>query len=85
MIGIGANNSPFEVKHFRDTYEIPFPLFPDGDMAIYAALGGDIRTPYFIGLKVMEKGTHEIFFTQLGGFEKADEFLRLIIKESGLK
>ena len=74
LIGIGANNSLFEVKHFRDTYQIPFPLFADGDMAIYNALGGKLRTPYFIGLKIKDKGAHEVFFTQLGGFEKADAF-----------
>jgi hypothetical protein len=85
LIGIGANNSPFEIKYFRDTYQVPFPLFPDGDMAIHTALGGEVRTPYFIGLKIKEKGTHEIFFTQLGGFEKADAFLKTIIKASGLK
>lgn len=85
MIGIGANNGPFEVKHFRDTYQVPFPLFPDGDLAIHTALGGEIRTPYFIGVKIKDEETHEIFFSQLGGFKKADEFLQLIVKESGLE
>ena len=73
------------MKHFRDTYQIPFPLFPDGDLAIHTALGGEIRTPYFIVVKIMDEGTHEIFYTQLGGFKKADEFLQLIVKKSGLK
>ena len=73
------------MKHFRETYQIPFPLFPDGDLAIYTALGGEIRTPYFIGVKIKANGSHEIFYTQLGGFKKADEFLQLIVKKSGLK
>lgn len=85
LVGIGANNSPFEVKHFKDTYQVPFPLFPDGDMAIHNALGGEVRTPYFIGLKIKEKGAPEIFFTQLGGFKNADAFLHTIVKASGLK
>jgi hypothetical protein len=85
LIGIGANNSPFEVKHFRDTYQIPFPLFPDGDMTIHSELGGEVRTPYFIGLRLKKKAVPEIFFTQLGGFEKADAFLQVIVKASGLQ
>lgn len=85
LIGIGANNSPFEVAYFRKTYQIPFPLFSDGDMAIFNALGGQVRTPYFIALKVKKKGMHRIFFTHLGGFDKAQTFLQSIIKASGLK
>ena len=85
LIGIGANNSAFEIKHFKDTYQVPFPLFPDGDMAIHNALGGEVRTPYFMGLKIKGKAAPEIFFTHLGGFKKADAFLDTILKASGLK
>jgi len=85
LIGLGANNSTFEVDFFRKSYDVPFPLFADGDMAIYNALGGELRTPYFMGVKIKEKGSAEIFYTLLGGFENPEEFLQVIIKESGLE
>jgi peroxiredoxin len=85
LIGLGANNSTFEVDFFRKSYEVPFPLFADGDMAIYNALGGELRTPYFMGVKIKEKGSVEIFYTLLGGFENPEEFLQVIIKQSGLE
>jgi thiol-disulfide isomerase/thioredoxin len=85
LIGIAANNSAFEVEFFMKSYDVLFPLFADADMAIYNALGGEIRTPYFIAVKTTEKGIPEIFHTHLGGFEDTDQFLQLIIQESGLK
>lgn len=85
LIGIGANNSAFEVEFFRKSYDVLFPLFADDDMAIYNALGGEIRTPYFMAVKISEKGTSEIFHTHLGGFEDVDQFLQQIVQESGLQ
>jgi peroxiredoxin len=83
VIGIGAGNTPFEVGVFRDNYKIPFPLFSDGDFSIHKSLG-EVRTPYFIGIKIKEDGTHEIFYSKLGGFKKADDFLELMLKLSGM-
>ena len=84
VVGIGVGNSSFEIGVFAKKYKIPFPLFPDADYSIHQRLG-EVRTPYFIGVKIKKDGTHEVFYSKLGGFRKADDFLQLMVKSSGLK
>lgn len=84
IIGIGASNSEFEVGHFRDTYAIEFPLFPDQDLSIYKSLSG-AGTPGFIGIRIDAKGTSgpQIVLRQSGGFHSKDEFLATLIGYAG--
>jgi peroxiredoxin len=84
LIGIGAGNSSYEVEVFKKTYNIPFPLFPDKDFTIHKACG-EVRTPYFIVVKINEDGTHQIVHAQLGDYPGAESFLELVLKASGLK
>ena len=84
LIGIGVTNDAFEVEYFRKTYNVPFPLFEDEDSVILEQLGIE-ATPFFIGVKINDDGTNEVFYTLLGAFERADGFLDLILKESRLK
>lgn len=84
LIGIGAGNTLNEVQTFKNICETPFPLFPDEDFAIHEAIGG-VRTPYFIGINIHESGTHNIFYSELGGFRDAQTFLESIISASELK
>jgi thiol-disulfide isomerase/thioredoxin len=84
LIGIGAGNSPYEVEVYKKTYNVPFPIFPDKDFAIHEACG-EVRTPYFMVVKINEDGTHQIVHNQLAGYPGAESFLELVLKASGLK
>ena len=84
LIGIGAGNTPFEVGVYKKTYAVPFPLFPDQDFTIHKACG-EVRTPYFIVVKINEDGSHLIVHSQLGEYPGAKPFLELVLKSSGLK
>jgi peroxiredoxin len=84
LIGIGAGNSPYEVDVFRKTYDVPFPLFPDKDFVIHKACG-EVRTPYYMVVKINEDGTHQIVYSQLGEYPGAEKFLELVLNVSGLK
>jgi peroxiredoxin len=84
LLGIGAGNSEYEVGVFKKKYHVAFPLFPDGDFKIYDVIG-EVRTPYFIGVKINSDGSHQVFYSKLGAFESVDRFLNQIIQLSGLK
>jgi len=84
LLGIGVGNSAFEVGVFRKKYNIPFPLFPDGDFVVHKLLG-EVRTPYFIGVKIGLDGSHQVIHSRLGAFESVEKFLDEIVKASDLK
>jgi len=83
MIGIGVGNTPLEVDVFKKTYKVSFPLFPDTDYAIHKACG-EVRTPYFIGVKIKADGSLNVFLTKEGGFKDPTQILKQIITSSGL-
>ena len=84
LIGIGAGNSSYEVEVFKKTYNVPFPLFPDKDFVIHKACG-EVRSPYYMVVKINDNGTHQIVHTQLGDYPGAEPFLEIVLKASGLK
>jgi peroxiredoxin len=83
IIGIGTGNTPFEVSFFQKKYEVDFPLFSDEDLSIHRILG-ELRTPYFIGVKINRDGSNEVFYSRLGQFRDVDSFLKRIIELSGI-
>ncbi len=83
LIGIGAGNSRYEVEVFKKTFHTPFPLFPDDDFEIHEALG-DVRTPYFIAIRIKRDGTHTVIHSELDSFKDAKTFLELMLEASGL-
>jgi len=84
IIGIGINNSLFETDIFKKKYKVEFPLIPDGDFKLHKIMG-QVRTPYFIVVKLSGGKNPEVIYSRLGALENNDLFLAQIIKSAGLK
>ena len=84
IIGIGIGNSQFETDIFKKKYTVAFPLIPDADFKLHKIMG-EVRTPYFIVVK-LNSGKHpEVIYSKLGALENNDIFLEQIVKSSELK
>jgi thiol-disulfide isomerase/thioredoxin len=83
LIGIGAGNSQTEIEVFKQNHNIPFPVFPDLDFSIHKALG-EVRTPFFIVIKINRDGSHKIVYTHLGGLTDIQGLLDLMYEAYGI-
>jgi peroxiredoxin len=77
IIGIGVGNSEFETDYFRKSYDIRFPLFADPDFVVHK-LVGEVRTPYFIVIRLNKDGSHAVVYSKLGSIGDPAEFLKSI-------
>ena len=84
LIAIGVGNNVLEAEVFKQTYQIPFPIFSDENYEIHQALG-EVRTPFFIALKTNGDGYQDIVHTHLGGLTDARGFLDLMVEAYGMK
>lgn len=85
FIGIGAGNSSFEVDFYKDTYQVPFPLFSDDDFVIHKQLN-EVGTPHFIGLRItpgIGKG-YTVFYSRSGEMGDPVAFIDRLVALSGL-
>jgi len=83
IIGVGAGNNPYEVGVFKKKYQVPFPLFADADFIIHKKLG-DVRTPYFIVIRIMPDGSHRVVYSKLGSFGDPARFLNDVLTMTGI-
>ncbi|OPY09993.1 MAG: thiol-disulfide oxidoreductase [Syntrophaceae bacterium PtaB.Bin038] len=83
IIGIGAGNSVYEVDVFRKRYNVPFPVFPDPEYDIHKKCG-EVRTPFFIAVRLNANGTQDVTYARLGGFGEIPAFLGTLKKSAGL-
>ena len=69
IIGIGVGNNQTQVDHFREEFNIPFPILPDPQMIIHHAVGGG-RTPFTIFVRLGPAAQYGVVArTQLGAHE----------------
>ena len=84
LIGIGAGNSQFEVNTFKKKYKVAFPLIPDGDFKIHKIVG-EVRTPYFMVMKLNSSKKLEVVYSRLGAHENVEAFLAEVVKLGDVK
>jgi len=85
MLGLGAGNSAFEVNAFRKQFEIPVPLFQDGDYALHKTFG-NVYTPTYMLLKPAPGGKgFQVLHLQEGPFANGEEFLENMLRVSGVQ
>lgn len=82
MIGIGMGNTPFEVDIFKRNFKVPFPLFPDADFTIHKKIG-EVRTPYFIAVRIDKGKSHIITYAKRGGLGDPEKFLDALLAKTG--
>jgi len=74
LIGVGRGNTPFEVRKFREKYQIPFPLVADEDRLI-SNRWNIRRTPTFLAVALGRNQTPRLLFRHEGHIGDTASFL----------
>jgi hypothetical protein len=45
---------------------------------------GAVRTPYFTCIRIKSDGSHEVFYSEVGGAKDADQLMKKLLENSGL-
>jgi peroxiredoxin len=83
IIGIGVGNSAYETDFFRKKYSVPFPVIADPEFIAYKKIGGNVRTPYFFGVRTGEG--LKVVYSAKGSLGDPEQFLKSLIKSAELK
>lgn len=79
ILGMGVGNTPFEVATFKKKYKVEFPLISDADFKVHKIVG-EVRTPYFIVVKLNGPKKLEVVYSRLGAHENVEVFLAEVVK-----
>lgn len=83
LLGVGAGNNPYEVGVFKKKYQVPFPLFHDADFTVHKKMG-EVRTPYFVVIRIMPDGSNRVLYSKLGSFGEPVNFLNSVVSMAGI-
>lgn len=84
ILGIGVGNTQFEVNTFKKKYKVEFPLIPDNDFIIHKIVG-EVRTPYFMVVKLNGAKKLEVVYSKLGAHENVEAFLAEVVQLAGIQ
>jgi peroxiredoxin len=75
IIGIGTGNTEAEVEHFRQSYNVPFPLFADLEFKLGRAITANLRAPMFVSVKNTAGKRFQVVQTHMGSFKGLSDLL----------
>lgn len=78
ILGIGLNNSPYEVEIFKKRFDVRFPLVADHASAIQQIADERFGTPTFVVLKIAGENVPKVMKVHVGRIRAVDEFLKSI-------
>jgi thiol-disulfide isomerase/thioredoxin len=75
IIGIGTGNTEAEVEHFRQSYNVPFPLFADLEFKLDRAVTDNLRAPMFVAVKNLVGKPLQVVQTHMGALKGVSDLL----------